>query len=187
MREQIKFASRKDFRDWLQLNHDTSSGIWLLFSKKGSPETTIEYPQAVEEALCFGWIDGHLKSIDQNFYQRYFCQRKSKSNWSNKNKETIVLLREQNLMTLAGELAISNAQKNGMWNQSVIVVDDQMINDFIQCLAINKLAQENFIKMASSYQKTYVKRYHSFKSDEGRQKDLLKIIQRLVDNLKPDL
>lgn len=93
----------------------SEEGVWLLFGKAGGP-TTIKAGEALEEALCFGWIDGQMQSIDDQTYIKYFSMRREKSKWSKKNKELAQSLEEQGLMTDYGRQKIEEARKNGMWD-----------------------------------------------------------------------
>ena len=97
----MKFADREAFRKWLSENCQSDAGIWLLFGKAGGPKT-IKAGEALEEALCFGWIDGQMQSIDDKTYKKYFSMRREKSKWSEKNKALAQKLEEQGLMTEFG-------------------------------------------------------------------------------------
>ena len=85
MSEMMEFANREEFRNWLQAHSLSSTGIWILFGKSGGPKT-IRPGEALEEALCFGWIDGQMQSIDDKTYRKYFSLRRKNSKWSPKNK-----------------------------------------------------------------------------------------------------
>ncbi|MGI6664541.1 MAG: YdeI/OmpD-associated family protein [Christensenellaceae bacterium] len=91
MQQTYTFATREAFRSWLTENHQQSEGIWLIFGKAGGVKT-LSANDALEEALCFGWIDGQMQRIDQTKYQKYFKQRNEKSNWSAKNKKLFAAL-----------------------------------------------------------------------------------------------
>ena len=94
----MKFANRTEFRAWLEENCQTASGIWLLFGKAGGPET-LTAGEALEEALCFGWIDGQMQKIDDKSYKKYFSTRRANSKWSEKNKALVQKLEAQGIMT----------------------------------------------------------------------------------------
>lgn len=111
--EQILFESRNDFREWLLKNCTTHSGIWLVFSKHSSIKT-IKASEALEEALCFGWIDGQMQSIDEMTYLKYFSIRRKGSKWSEKNKKIVNELEVSGLMTEFGLLKVEEAKKE--WN-----------------------------------------------------------------------
>ena len=111
----MKFASRKEFREWLYEHCLSNEGIWLLFGKAGGPKT-IKAGEALEEALCFGWIDGQMEKIDDKTYKKYFSLRRENSKWSEKNKALVKRLDEQGLMTDFGRKKIDEAKKNGQWD-----------------------------------------------------------------------
>lgn len=110
MSELMKFANRSEFREWLSVHSLSSSGIWLLFGKAGGPKT-IKADEALEEALCFGWIDGQMEKIDDKTYKKYFTLRRENSKWSEKNKALVKALDAQGLMTDLGRKKIEEAQK----------------------------------------------------------------------------
>ena len=114
MSDIMEFASREEFRKWLYEPCLTSAGVWLLFGKAGGPKT-IKAGEAPEEALCFGWIDGQMQSIDDKAYKKYFSMRRGKSKWSEKNKALAGKLEERGLMTDLGRAKIEEASKNGQW------------------------------------------------------------------------
>ena len=94
--------NKEDWRNWLKKNHLIEDSIWLIFHKKNSPNPNLSWSEAVDEALCFGWIDSTKKSIDKEKYMQFFCKRKPKSNWSMVNKNKVKTLIEQGLMEEAG-------------------------------------------------------------------------------------
>lgn len=108
--EQILFETRTDFRNWLEDNCTTSSGIWLVFSKHASIKT-LKASEALEEALCFGWIDGQMQSIDEVKYLKYFSIRRKGSKWSCENKKLIEELESKGLMTDLGQIKVEEAKK----------------------------------------------------------------------------
>jgi uncharacterized protein YdeI (YjbR/CyaY-like superfamily) len=106
---------RQQWRRWLEENHETSKGVWLLFYKKGSKMPHPTYNEAVEEAICFGWVDSQDKSLDEMRYVQRFTPRKPKSNWSASNKERVKKMIEEGKMTPAGMAAVERAKKEGTW------------------------------------------------------------------------
>jgi uncharacterized protein YdeI (YjbR/CyaY-like superfamily) len=184
---ELLFSVRCDFRTWLEENAATSEGVWLVFGKTKAV-TTLSANEALEEALCFGWVDGQMKSIDDTKYRKYFARRREKSPWSDKNKKLVETLLERNLMTELGRKAVEVAKKNGMWNSSPSgAITDEQIASFGDKLSGFSLACENFIKMPRSAKVAYVRRYLSFKKEETRQKDFEKIVDMLNQNLKPTI
>lgn len=188
MREDIPellFTTRDDFRAWLKENAETSEGVLLVFGKTKAV-VTLSANDALEEALCFGWIDGQMQSIDNTKYHKYFAKRHAKSVWSEKNKKTAEALREKGMMTELGEEAVETAIKNGTWDapKSNPITDEQ-IEAFAKKLTGISPAYENFKNMSHSVRRTYTGRYLSFKTEEARQRDFEKIVDRLNNNLKP--
>lgn len=185
MTEYLLFISREEFRDWLQNNCLKSEGVWLLFGKSGGPKT-IKPSEALEEALCFGWIDGQMQSIDDKTYIKYFSVRRKNSKWSDKNKNIVIMLEKQGIMTDYGRMKIEEAKKNGQWDKSNYqLITDEQIVVLSDLLKEHKLAYTNFQLMSPSVKKTYTRAYFDAKTDDGRIKRLLWIIDRLNKNLKP--
>lgn len=110
MNEPLLFTSRAEFRDWLSDNCLSTDGFWLLFGKAGGPKT-LKAGEALEEALCFGWIDGQMQSLDDKTYRKYFSQRRENSKWSEKNKTLVEQLEQKGLMTDYGRQKIEEARK----------------------------------------------------------------------------
>ena len=182
---EIIFQSREAFHMWLKENAETSEGVWLVFGKTKSL-CTLSANDALEEALCFGWIDGQMQGVDRTKYLKYFAKRREKSIWSDKNKKIVEALREKGLMTELGEKAVESAKANGIWDASKTnQVTDEQIEAFAEKLAGISPAYENFKSMSGSVRSTYTRRYLSFKTEEARQRDFEKIVARLNENLKP--
>ncbi|MDX9694170.1 MAG: YdeI/OmpD-associated family protein [Bacteroidales bacterium] len=140
----------------------------------------------MEEALCHGWIDGQMQSIDDKAYKKYFSPRLPKSKWSVKNKELAQALIEKGLMTQQGLEAIERAKKNGLWeNAKRILINDEQIKTFKKIIQSYEPAYSNLLNMSHSVQRTYTGFYLDAKSDNTRQTRLEKIIDRLNNNLKP--
>ena len=182
---ELLFPARKDFRAWLRKNAESGDGVWLVFSKT-KDFVTLTANDALEEALCFGWIDGQMKSVDNKRYIKYFAPRRAKSPWSERNKKIAGILRGKKLMTKLGEMAIETAIENGTWNAPKREpITAEQVEAFSEKLKGISPAHENFEKMTPSVRSTYTRRYLSFKTEEARQKDFEKIVDRLNKNLKP--
>jgi len=184
--ETLTFKTRVCFRDWLTKNTLSNEGVWLEFSKE-KPSTTLTAPEALEEALCFGWIDGQIKSVDEISYAKYFKQRAKNSNWSDKNKKLIVVLEEKMLMTDFGRVKIEEATKDGSFDAPKINgLSDEQAMKFESMLQPYDVALENFTKMSKSVRKAYASSYFfGAKTDEGKKKRFDTIIERLELNLNP--
>jgi len=181
----LTFADRQAFREWLGKHGTESYGIWLLFGKKGEL-VTLSAGEALEEALCHGWIDGQIQSIDEYTYKKFFARRLHGSKWSVKNKELAQTLIEKGLMTRQGLEAIERARKNGSWDSARRnFIDDEQIQMFKRIIQPYEPAYTNLLAMSHSVQRTYCGFYLDAKSDKTRQARLEKITDRLNRNLKP--
>ena len=181
---ELLFSNRHDFHTWLHENAE-SGGVWLVFGKT-KDLVTLTANDALEEALCFGWIDGQIKSVDNTKYKKYFARRRDKSPWSEKNKKIAKMLREKKLMNKLGERAVETAIKNGTWNaKKREPVTVEQVKAFAKKLKGISPAFDNFNRMSPSVQAAYTRRHLSFKTEEARQKDFEKIIDRLNKNFKP--
>ncbi|RZL13155.1 MAG: hypothetical protein EOO62_09015 [Hymenobacter sp.] len=107
--------SQQHWREWLQTNHDQHQAVWLVYHKKASATPTLTWSEAVDEALCFGWIDSQAKPLDKERYQQFFSRRKPTSGWSRVNKEKITRLLAAGYMRPAGLASIETAKQNGSW------------------------------------------------------------------------
>ena len=185
MNEILQFADREEFRKWLKENCLSGEGVWLLFGKAGGPKT-IKAEEALEEALCFGWIDGQMQSIDDKTYKKYFAMRRDKSKWSEKNKALAERLEERGLMTDYGRKKIEEARENGQWDapKSAAVTEEQIA--FVSALLEEyEPACTIWKNMSPSVKKTYTRAYYDAKTDAGREKRVAWMVDRLDRNLKP--
>lgn len=114
----LPFTSQTEWRKWLESNHAECDGIWLQFYKKGSGVSTVVYAEALDEALCFGWIDGQLKSGDEKYYIQRFTPRRKRSLWSKRNIEHVSRLEAEGKIHPAGWKAIEEAKANGRWENA---------------------------------------------------------------------
>lgn len=181
----LTFSNRKEFRKWLSENCLSTNGVWLLFGKTDGP-ATITASDALEEALCFGWIDGQMKSIDDKAYKKYFALRRENSKWSEKNKALVVHLEQQGIMTDHGRAKIEEAKQNGQWGmEKPAAIAEEQIVLVATILKKFETAYSNFMAMPPSVQKTYTRAYLDAKTDAGRAKRLAWMVDRLNKNLKP--
>ena len=181
----LQFPSRADFRNWLKDNCLSSGGVWLLFGKAGGPET-IKASEALEEALCFGWIDGQMQSVDDKSYVKYFSMRRKNSKWSEKNRALVEILEKQRAMTDYGRTKIEEAKKNGQWDTPKSPASkEEQIAALSDLLRAHEPAYTNFLAMSPSVKRTYTKAFFDAKTDDGRSKRLVWMIERLNKNLKP--
>ena len=155
--KELYFTDRAKWRRWLSRHHTKEAGIWLVFYKKGTSRPTIDYEDAVEEALCFGWIDSIIKKLDGQKYIRKFTPRKDKSGWSKLNKKRADKMIEQGRITEAGLSLIKKAKKTGLWDQDPRPqISFDIPPEFAKALARNKKAKEYFDRLAPTYRRQYI-------------------------------
>ncbi|MDE6550151.1 MAG: YdeI/OmpD-associated family protein [Clostridia bacterium] len=181
MSDIIKFCNRQEFRDWLIEHCTIEEGVWLLFGKD-----TLKAQDALEEALCFGWIDGQMQSLEDKTYKKYFSLRRKNSKWSEKNKGLVKSLEERGLMTDYGRRKIDEAKRNGQWDApKPAAITEEDIAVLSKVLQEFEPAYTNFSAMSLSVKKTYTRAYLDAKTDIGREKRIAWMVDRLNKNLKP--
>jgi uncharacterized protein YdeI (YjbR/CyaY-like superfamily) len=154
--EQVYVSDRAAWRRWLTEEHGRSPGIWLVFDKKSSRPDRLAYGDAVEEALCFGWIDSLVRRLDDARYVQLFTPRKPKSTWSRSNKLRVERLLAQGLMAAAGLASIELAKTNGSWESLDAVEAFVMPDDLATALAAVPGAAEKFAAFSPSARKAYL-------------------------------
>lgn len=185
MSDLLTFPTREAFRAWLEENSASSEGVWLLFGKKGGP-VTLSANDALEEALCFGWIDGQMQSLDGQTYQKYFALRRANSKWSEKNKALATRLERQGKMTESGRAKMAQAKENGQWTKpKPPPPTEEQTASLCGLLQEHEPAYSNFMAMPPSVKKTYTRAYFDAKTDAGRASRLAWMVERLNRNLKP--
>lgn len=177
--------SQADWREWLEKNHQSKQSVWLIFFKASAKPSSLSWSEAVDEALCFGWIDSTRKTIDNERYIQYFSRRKTNSAWSKVNKAKVAQLIEKGRMTKSGFDSIEIAKQNGSWT----ILDDvealRVPDDLIEALANYEGAGEFFESLSKSVKKMLLYWVVSAKRPETRQKRILEIAQNAGQKLKP--
>jgi len=176
--------TQKEWRKWLEKNHQSEKAVWLIFYKKGSGIQSTNYAEALEEALCFGWIDSKANKRDDNSYYQYFAKRKPKSNWSKVNKEKLAKLIGKGLMTTAGFESIDIAKRNGTWS-ALDEVEELIIPSDLQLLFDNnKRAFENWENFPRSVKRGILEWILNAKRPETRQKRIAETVELAEKNIK---
>ena len=167
----LYISNRKEWRKWLKENHNIVKEVWLIYYKKHTGKPRIPYNDAVEEALCFGWIDSTVKRIDHEKYCQKFTPRNLKSNWSEHNKKRVAKMIKQGKMTKAGMEKVKAAKKNGEWYKTAEAVKEfEMPSELSKLLSVNKIAREYFKELSTSHQKQYIGWIASAKKVETKEK-----------------
>ncbi|KYK21079.1 hypothetical protein AYK24_09550 [Thermoplasmatales archaeon SG8-52-4] len=182
------FKNRVEWRDWLEKNHSTKDGIWLIHYKKKSKEQSVSHPDAVEEALCFGWIDSKLKRVDEKRYILRYTPRKEKSVWSKINKDAAEKMINLGKMTDAGFEKIKLAKKQGLWDVAYTnLKKERLPSDLKEALLKDKLAWKNFNNFANSYRNTYIGWVKGSKTEETKKRRIKEVVKRSFLNKKPGI
>ena len=184
-RQIISFKSPSLFRKWLVKNHATHSGFWLRIFKKNSDEKSISYQEALEEALCFGWIDGQKRSEDQHYWLQRFTPRTAKSLWSKINREKAEALINAHKMRPAGLAAIERAKQDGRWDAAYASARTSTVpDDLQQALDANPQARAFFATLNSKNRFAILFRIQNVKKAETRARKITEFIQMLSNGEK---
>jgi uncharacterized protein YdeI (YjbR/CyaY-like superfamily) len=168
-------TDKEDWRAWLSANHLIKDSVWLIIHKKASPTPNLTWSEAVDEALCFGWIDSTMRPIDGDKYRQYFSKRRPKSHWSKVNKDKVKALIAQGRMEAAGFQSIEIAKANGSWTylddvEALVVPEDLQAE-----LAHYEGAVEYFAGLSKSVKKQLLYWVISAKRKETRRKRVVDI------------
>jgi uncharacterized protein YdeI (YjbR/CyaY-like superfamily) len=176
------FASSADWEEWLKEHHADTSGVWIKFAKKDSGITSLNYAQALDGALCYGWIDGQSKSIDDVYYLQKFTSRRPKSIWSKRNVGKVAELIKAGKMQPAGQAAIDAAKADGRWDQAYDSPSNVTIPpDFQKELDRHPKAKAFYETLNKTNTYAFLWRIQTAKKAETRAKRIAVSIQMLED------
>ena len=182
-RPRVRPKSRKAWRVWLAKHHASSTGVWLVYAKKHTQLPSLTYNDAVEEALCFGWIDSKINPIDDAFYMQIFTPRKAKSAWSALNKTRVERLLAAGLITPAGLVVIKAAKSSGTWDAMKHVEELIVPPDLKKALKANPDARRHWVSYSASRRKGVLYRLAGAKRPETRARYLRDLIENMARNL----
>jgi len=176
----IFFASAREWEEWLEANHATSPGVWLKIAKKDTGIESVRYPEVLESALCFGWIDGQREALDERYFLQRFTPRQPRSKWSKINREKAERLVPAGRMRPAGLAEVERAKADGRWemayeSQSRIAVPDDLERE----LATRPQAKEFFFQLSSQNRYAILYRLQDAKKPETRARRLAKFVAML--------
>ncbi len=181
----IEAENRQAWRQWLVEHHQTCAGIWLIYYKVRSGKPSVQYSEAVKEALCFGWIDSKVKSMDTERYRQIFTPRKPQSVWSKLNKSYVEELIQAGLMTSAGMDMIRIAQENGSWHRLDEIEALIIPADLQQALRSCPEAGQNFEAFNKSTKKTILTWIASARRAATRENRIQQVILAAAENRNP--
>ena len=175
-------ATPPAWRRWLEGHSGLSAGVWLVIFKKGAPPGSLHYEQAVEEALCFGWIDGQLQTLDATRFLIWFSPRKSNSIWAESNKRRVRELIREGRMKPAGLAKVRQARRSGQWQAATERENPGVIPPLIvRALAKRKGALARFRDLPASHRKMLMYWIASAKRDETKHRRIQQLMKFLVE------
>src|SRR5829696_5355654 len=182
----VPFASREAWAAWLEEQHKKSDGLWLKIAKKGSGIGTVTFPEALDVALCYGWIDGQRARFDERFFLQRFTPRKPRSKWSRVNREKVTKLIETGEMKPSGLREVERAKADGRWDaayepQSTAKVPDDLLEE----LGKNDAAQDFFSTLDSRNRYAILYQIQDAKRPETRARRIARYVAMLARREKP--
>lgn len=179
------FASQEKWREWLEKNHSTSDGVWLKIFKKDSGRRTVTHAEALDEALCFGWIDGQRNIYDEISFLQKFTPRRPRSIWSKRNQEHVARLIKEDRMTPAGLKEIEAAKNDGRWERAYDSPKNMEVPaDFLKELKKNKKAYDFFQTLNKTNKFAIAFRLHTAKKPETRERRMKAFLEMLANGEK---
>jgi uncharacterized protein YdeI (YjbR/CyaY-like superfamily) len=176
--------SRAEWRQWLEKNHERKEGVWLVSFKKATGMPRFDYEEAVEEALCFGWIDSKGNKLDEERSMLWLAPRKPKTGWSKPNKIRIEKLTAAGLIAPAGLAKIEAAKQDGSWNALDSVEALEIPADLKKALAANRMAQQNFDVFPRSAKRAILEWISHAKKPETRAKRIEETVTQAEKNIR---
>lgn len=176
--------NQQAWRKWLEKNHAKEKAVWLIIYKKESGIPSVYYPEAVDEALCFGWIDSKPNKRDEESYYQFFSQRKPTSNWSTVNKKKVEKLLAENKIAPAGLAMIELAKKTGTWTALDKIYSLEMPVALKKELAKNKIAKKYFEAFPPSTKKGIYEWIQSAKTLETLEKRVIETVSKASENIR---
>lgn len=184
--QDLDFKTREEWRDWLRKNHSINTEAWVIIYKKNAKKDGLGYVEAVEEAVCFGWIDSKMNRVDENSFRQRFSPRRKNSIWSLSNKERAIRLIKDGRMTKAGYKAIEEGKRSGKWQVAYTSKTIPTIPDDLQkALQGSPTAQNHFQAFPNSTKLIYIHWILNAKRPRTRAKRVERIVERAENNIIP--
>ncbi len=188
--EPLDFRSAAQWRRWLEHNHDRSDGEWVYMYKQGAKRQGLRYPEALDEALCFGWIDGQLRAVDEGRYRQRWTPRRPRSRWSEVNKRHVRRLTATGRMREPGLAQVRAAKRDGRWQTPPTEGRGNRVvmpPDLARALRADRVARENFRAFAPSYRRMYAGWVAEAKREDTRRRRIEAVVRRSRENRKPGI
>lgn len=184
--DELIVADAAELREWLTRNHATSPGVWLALTKKGGTVTTLTWQQAVDEALCFGWIDGQARRRDEGSSWIRLTPRRARSIWSQRNVEHVARLEAAGLMQPTGRAAVEAAKADGRWAAAYAPPSEAVVpDDLLAAIAADPAAQAMFDVLTKTNRFALITRLNSVKRPETRARKIAEFVAMLARHETP--
>ena len=181
---ELYFTETGLWREWLEANHEKAGGAYLIFYKVDHPMDSMRWEEAVQVALCYGWIDSTVKSLGNGKRRQYFCPRKPKSGWSKLNKTYVRELMKEGLIHASGMDRIKQAKKDGSWAELDDVENGRIPEDLSAAFEANPTAEKNYKNFSRTYRKSYLYWLNQAKRQATRQARIDEIVRLCAANIK---
>ena len=176
-----EFRTRAAWEKWLERRHGDDAGVWIKFAKKGTGVTTVTYSEALEVALCYGWIDAQVKRFDEMYYLQRFTPRRTRSKWSKINRDSATRLIESGMMRPPGLAEVERAKADGRWDAAYDSSANAAVpEDFERALAHNKKAREFFATLSSANRYAVLYRIQDAKRPDTRARRIKQLVEMLA-------
>jgi len=184
----LEFENLGEWRCWLEKNRSGAAGVWVTLQKAGSPHVGIKYDEALDEALCYGWIDGRMKRVDEHRFIQWFSPRRGGSPWSRRNRERAEKLIQEKRMTEAGLAEVEKARANGRWEKAYTSRrPPEVPSDLVEALRASPVAYENFMGFSNSARLMYSYWVGDAKRPETRARRIARVVELSLQNIRPGI
>ncbi len=183
--ETVMVKDAAELRRWFEKNHANHGSVWLVINRKGTVGPGVSYEEAVEEALCFGWIDGRLNPLDENAYKLMFSPRKKGGTWAKSNKARVERLIAEGRMTPAGLARIEEAKADGSWDGLEAFESMEAPGDLARALMGDRVALETFEGWSDSYKRRVFYWIESAKREKTRSDRIARVMEAAVAGRRP--
>jgi uncharacterized protein YdeI (YjbR/CyaY-like superfamily) len=182
----LAFASQAELEQWLEREHATAPGVYVRLAKKGAGVASVTYPELVESCLCFGWIDGISRRLDDRFYVQRITPRRARSVWSQKNVEAVAALTDAGRMRPAGLAAAEAAQADGRWERAYPGAANMTVpDDLAAALGAEPAAQQAFDALDGTNRYAVLWRVHTAATPQTRARRIAAVVQMLAEGRRP--
>jgi uncharacterized protein YdeI (YjbR/CyaY-like superfamily) len=182
----LSFATQAELEEWLEREHATAPGVYVRLSKKSSGVPSVTYAELVESCLCFGWIDGISRRLDDRFYVQRITPRRPRSVWSQKNVAAVAALAEAGRMRPAGRAAVEAAQADGRWERAYPGAADMTVpDDLVAALTAEPAAQRTFEELDGTNRYAVLWRVHTAATPQTRARRIAALVRTLAEGRRP--